>query len=102
MRNLTNNQEKAMKIFEREFINNSDFTGENPENPSECVFIYELLDELVAEGWTIKSAEGTVGSLCETGYMEYTVARGLFGHKEDLWTVFSKDQSENVKSMEQA
>ena len=91
MRNLTDNQEKAMKIFEREFINNSDFTGENPENPMEYVFINELIDELVAEGWTTKAAEGTVGSLRESEYMEISIEKGLFGHKEDLWMISSKD-----------
>ena len=90
MRNLTDNQEKAMKIFEREFINNSDFTGENPENPMEYVFINELIDALVDKGWTVKAAEGTVGSLCETEFMELAIEKGPFGHKEDLWAIYGE------------
>jgi|10_taG_2_1085330.scaffolds.fasta_scaffold01919_2 SAM-dependent MidA family methyltransferase len=91
VKNLTDNQKKAMDIFYTEFIETSDFTGEDPENPVEYVFINELIDALVDKGWTVKAAEGTVGSLCETKFMELAIEKGPFGHKEDLWAVYGEE-----------
>jgi SAM-dependent MidA family methyltransferase len=90
MKNLTDNQKKAMDIFYKKFIEISDFTCENPENPMEYVFINELIDALVDKGWTVKAAEGTVGSLCETEFMELAIEKGPFGHKEDLWAIYGE------------
>jgi len=62
---LTTNQQKAMNIFDDQIITHSDFIDEQ----GDWVFIGELVDILVNEGWSRKSAEGTVGSLCETPHL---------------------------------
>jgi hypothetical protein len=76
---LTNNQLKALNIFDDQIVTQSDFDG------GDYVFINELIDILVGEGWTTKSAEGTVGSLCETSHLN------LFERGGDAFSYSSKD-----------
>tara|TARA_R100000935_G_C2697736_1_gene109042 strand:+ start:241 stop:483 length:243 start_codon:yes stop_codon:yes gene_type:complete len=62
---LTANQQNAMNIFDDQIVSCSDWADEGWDR----VFINQLIDTLVGEGWTTKSAEGTVGSLCETEHL---------------------------------
>tara|TARA_R100000781_G_scaffold80720_1_gene49812 strand:- start:79 stop:390 length:312 start_codon:yes stop_codon:yes gene_type:complete len=76
---LTNNQQKAINIFDDQIVAQSDFDG------GDYVFINELIDILVNEGWAPKSAEGTIGSLCETSHLS------LFEKGGDPFSYSSKD-----------
>jgi len=62
---LTANQQKAMNIFDDVIITHSDWAEEGWDR----VYITWLVDALVNNGWSTKSAEGTVGSLCETEHL---------------------------------
>jgi|8_EtaG_2_1085327.scaffolds.fasta_scaffold26175_2 hypothetical protein len=62
---LTTNQQNAMNIFDDVIITNSDWAEEGWDR----VYISRLVDTLVDNGWSNKSAEGTVGSLCETEHL---------------------------------
>ncbi len=63
MKNLTNNQKKAMNLFDARYIQMSDWADEGWAR----VQIKSLIATLVDGGWDEKSAQGTIGSLCEAG-----------------------------------
>ena len=66
---LTENQQQALNVFDQEIIEHSDYTAEG--NRVDYVFLRDLIDLLVKHGWTTKSAEGTVGSLTDTPYLQF-------------------------------
>jgi hypothetical protein len=78
---LTTNQQKAMNIFDDQIVAQSDFIDEQ----GDWVLIGDLVDILVNEGWSRKSAEGTVGSLCETPHLS------LFEKGNEPFSFCSKD-----------
>ena len=63
MKNLTTNQQKALNVFDQRFIQTSDWADEGWARVS----TKQLIDALVNFGWNVKSAQGTIGSLCEAG-----------------------------------
>tara|TARA_A100000172_G_C3027006_1_gene105204 strand:+ start:185 stop:514 length:330 start_codon:yes stop_codon:yes gene_type:complete len=63
---LTTNQQKAMNILDDQVITQSDFVDEG----GAYVILSDLIEILVGEGWSTKSAEGTIGSLCETKHLD--------------------------------
>lgn len=61
MTNLTSNQTAALAVFHDYIENESDFEW------GDYFWIADLLTLLVDNGWERKSAEGTIGSLLESG-----------------------------------
>mgnify|MGYP003123337189 FL=1 len=75
---LTENQQNAMNIFDDQVISVSDFDG------FDWVTLPQLINVLVSEGWTTKSAEGTVGSLFETNHLNKFVNMGVVEYALNL------------------
>ena len=74
MRELTKNQIEAIKLFNLH-VEDSDFWSEKDCNDlqstdiSEYIYMDEAINLLNKNGWTVESAEGTIGSLISKGVM---------------------------------
>lgn len=73
MATFTKNQIEAIKLFNLH-VENSDFWSEKdeedkPTDITEYIYIDEAINLLNKNGWTIESAEGTIGSLINKGIM---------------------------------
>ena len=71
---LTKNQIEAVKLFNIH-VEEGDFWGEaeTPEEATNYIWMDEAIKLLVKNGWNIKSAEGTIGSLMGIAIHEYDV-----------------------------
>ena len=74
MTTFTKNQIEAIKLF-NDHVEESDFWAEKdcndlqPTEITEYIFMDEAIELLHKNGWTLESAEGTVGSLINKGVM---------------------------------
>lgn len=82
MTTLTNNQIKATELLNAQIVETSDF------DDGGYAFMDEMLDCLVANGWTRKEAEGTIGSLLDnpdSKIQYWDDVEGYNGKKEKLY-----------------
>jgi len=89
MKQLTKNQLEAVKLF-NSHVENGDFweEAETPEEATNYIWIDEAIKLLVQNGWNIKSAEGTIGSLMGVVIEEYdTCYNDYTAQKETLYVV---------------
>ena len=72
MGKLTNNQQEAVKLFNNH-VEVGDFwaEAETPEEATNYIWMDEAIELLVKNGWSRKSAEGTIGSLMGVAIEEY-------------------------------
>jgi len=74
MKEFTNNQIEAIKLF-NEYVEISDFWYEKdcndlkPTDITEYIYMDEAIELLNKNGWTVESAEGTIGSLINKDVM---------------------------------
>lgn len=74
MTTFTKNQIEAIKVFNGH-VEDSDFWAEKecndlqPTDISEYIYMHEAINLLKSNGWTVESAEGTIGSLINKGTM---------------------------------
>jgi hypothetical protein len=61
MKTITENQKRALTLFNKEIIEQGDMYAEG--SSGEYVTTSELLGKLTSNGWNQKEAEGTIGSL---------------------------------------
>jgi hypothetical protein len=90
MGKLTNNQQEAVKLFNNH-VEVGDFweEAETPEEATDYIWMGEAIQLLVKNGWSIKSAEGTIGSLMGVAIEEYdTCYNDNTGQRETLYVVF--------------
>lgn len=86
MATLTNNQIKATALLNAHIVDGSDF------DEGGYAFMDEMLDCLVANGWTRKEAEGTIGSLLdsqESKLQYWDDVEGKNGIEEKLYWMHS-------------
>ena len=77
--NYTENQTKAIKHL-NEYVESGDFwcEAETPEEATNYAWMSDILEILLANGWTQKTAEGTIGSLFEKKIIwDYEMMRGI-------------------------
>ena len=89
MKELTNNQQEAVKLFNNH-IECGDFweEAETPEEATNYIWMGEAIQLLVKNGWSIKSAEGTIGSLMGIVVEEYdTCYNDNTAQRETLYVV---------------
>ena len=75
----TANQIEAIKHL-NEYVEGGDFWGEaeTPEEATNYAWMSDILEILLANGWTQKTAEGTIGSLVEKYIIcNYEMMRGF-------------------------
>jgi hypothetical protein len=76
MTTFTKNQIEAIKLF-NDHVEQSDFWAEKdcndlqPTDISEYIYMDEAINLLNKNGWTVESAEGTIGSLMGKVIYEY-------------------------------
>ena len=73
MTTFTENQIEAIKLFNLH-VEDSDFWAEKdeydkPTDITEYIYMDEAINLLNKNGWTVESAEGTIGSLINKGIM---------------------------------
>ena len=81
MTNLTTNQQKAINVFQNEIPDCSDFDW------GDYVFLPELIELLVEQGWDAKSAEGTVGSLTKTSLLNLYEEAEATNDFQETWVL---------------
>ena len=89
MGKLTNNQQEAVKLFNNH-VEVGDFweEAETPEEATDYIWMGEAIQLLVKNGWSIKSAEGTIGSLMGVAIEEYdTCYNDNTAQRETLYVV---------------
>tara|TARA_R110001606_G_scaffold155016_1_gene296861 strand:- start:1068 stop:1361 length:294 start_codon:yes stop_codon:yes gene_type:complete len=90
MKELTNNQQEAVKLFNNH-VELGDFWGEaeTPTEATDYIWMGEAIQLLVKNGWSVKSAEGTIGSLMGVSIEEYDICyNDDTAQKETLYVVF--------------
>ena len=86
---LTNNQKEAVKLLNNH-VESGDFweEAETPEQATNYIWMDEAIELLVKNGWSRKSAEGTIGSLMDIVVEEYdTCNRYDTAQRETLYVV---------------
>tara|TARA_R110002153_G_scaffold9948_1_gene40101 strand:+ start:935 stop:1228 length:294 start_codon:yes stop_codon:yes gene_type:complete len=89
MKELTNNQQEAVKFFNNH-VELGDFweEAETPEEATDYIWMPEAIELLVKNGWSRKSAEGTIGSLMGIAIEEYDICyNNETAKKEILYVV---------------
>ena len=89
MGKLTNNQQEAVKLFNNH-VEVGDFWEEveTPEEATNYIWMDEAIELLVKNGWSRKSAEGTIGSLMGVAIEEYdTCYNDNTAQRETLYVV---------------
>ena len=89
MGKLTNNQQEAVKLFNNH-VEVGDFwaEAETPEEATNYIWMDEAIELLVKNGWSRKSAEGTIGSLMGVAIEEYdTCYNDNTAQRETLYVV---------------
>tara|TARA_A100001011_G_C14259587_1_gene821727 strand:+ start:302 stop:595 length:294 start_codon:yes stop_codon:yes gene_type:complete len=79
MTNLTTNQKQAMNVFQISILDCSDFEW------GDYVFLPELIELLIEQGWDAKSAEGTVGSLTQTSFLNLYEESDVTNEFQETW-----------------
>jgi len=90
MTKLTNNQLEAVKLFNNHVeVGDLWEEAETPEEATDYIWMDEAIALLVKNGWAVKSAEGTIGSLMGIAIEEYDVCyNDSKAQKETLYVVF--------------
>jgi len=86
---LTNNQKEAVKLLNNH-VESGDFweEAETAEQATDYIWMPEAIDLLVKNGWNIKSAEGTIGSLINIAIEQYDICyNDETAQKEILYVV---------------
>jgi len=96
----TENQVNAIKLFNK-YVEGSDFCeSDDTSEWFEYGWMNEIFGVLLKNGWTQKTAEGTIGSLIEKGVIyKYDMMRGSDtpdGKDQWLWVVKWVDLDKEV------
>jgi len=89
MKELTKNQQEAVKLLNNH-VESGDFweEAETPEQATNYIWMPEAIELLAKNGWSIKSAEGTIGSLVGIAIEEYdTCYNDDTAQRETLYVV---------------
>ena len=100
MKELTKNQQKAVKLLNNH-VESGDFweEAETPEQATDYIWMPEAIELLAKNGWSIKSAEGTIGSLMGIAIEEYEFGYNYEAAKKEILYVVQWLNLENMQEV---